>query len=111
MALAASRMRISESGGAVRLELRRPAGYRGPLRVLWRTVDQSARDGRDFMGSPAWQLGQAPADAASLVIFIPLVNDSVPGPDVTFLVEIREAPQGPPLGTPTRAEVTIVDDD
>ena len=111
LALAASRMRISESGGAVRLELRRPAGYRGPLRVLWRTVDQSARDGRDFMGSPAWQLAQAPADAASLVIFIPVVNDSIPGSDVTFLVEIREAPQGPPLGTPTRAEVTIVDDD
>jgi eukaryotic-like serine/threonine-protein kinase len=111
LALAASQFRISESGGAVRLELRRPARYQGPLRVLWRTVDQTARDGRDFIGSSGWRLAEAPADAASLVIFIPIVDDSIAGPDVTFLVEIREAPQGPPLGTPARAEVTIVDDD
>ena len=111
MALAASQFRISESGGALRLQLRRPAGYLGPLRVLWRTVDQTARDGHDYIGSAAWRPAEAPADAASLVIFIPIVDDSIAGPDVTFLVEIREAPQGPPLGTPARAEVTIVDDD
>jgi serine/threonine protein kinase len=111
LALAASQFRISEAGGAFRLELRRPAGYQGPLRVLWRTVDQTARDGHDFIGSPTWQSAEAPANAASLVIFIPIVDDSIAGPDVTFLVEIREAPQGPPLGTPARAEVTIVDDD
>jgi hypothetical protein len=111
MALAAGQFRISESGGALRLELRRPAGYQGPLRVLWRTVDQTARNGRDFIGSPAWQPAEAPANAASLVIFIPTVDDSIAGPDVKFLVEIRDAPQGPPLATPARAEVTIVDDD
>ena len=85
LALTASQFRINESGGALRLQLRRPAGYLGPLRVLWRTVDQTARNGHDYIGSA--------------------------GPDVTFLVELREAPQGPPLDTPARAEVTIVDDD
>jgi len=110
-ALAASQFRISESGGALRLELRRPAGYQGPLRVSWRTVDGTARDDHDFIGSPAWRLAEAPAGAASLVIFIPIVDDSIPGPDVTFQVELRAVPQGPPLGTPARAEVTIVDDD
>ncbi|TVS10205.1 MAG: hypothetical protein EA417_19235 [Gammaproteobacteria bacterium] len=110
-ALGASQYRISKSGGALRLELRRPAGYRGPLSVFWRTVDQTARDGYDFMGSPAWQRAQAPAGAPSLVIFIPIVNDYVPGPDVTFRVELSRSPDGPSLGAPASAEVTIVDDD
>ena len=111
MALAAERFRIAEGGGALRLELRRPAGYVGPLGVLWRTVDQTAREGVDFIGSPAWQWAGASATEQSVIIFIPIVDDSIAGPDVTFLIELQQVTGGPTVGQPDRAEVTIVDDD
>jgi hypothetical protein len=91
--------------------LLRPEGYAGPLRALWRTVNQTGRDGVDFAGSPSWQWIGAAEDAPSLVILIPIVDDSLAGPDVTFLVELREVSDGPPVGAPARAEITIVDDD
>jgi hypothetical protein len=100
-----------EGAGALRLELLRPAGWEGPLRVLWRTVDSSAIDGRDFAGSPDWRLAAAPSSAEALVILVPLVDDARPGPDLEFGVELQRAPGGPELGAPWRAEVTIVDDD
>jgi serine/threonine protein kinase len=111
LAFSASQFRIREGGGALRLELRRPAGYPGPLRALWRTVDGTAEHGRDFIGSPTWRLIEAGAGEPSLIIFIPIVDDSVPGPDVTFAVELRAHPQGPPLDAPGRALVTVIDDD
>jgi hypothetical protein len=110
-AFVANRFRVAEGAGALRLELRRPAGYRGPLNVHWRTVDQTARDGVDFSGSTGWQWAGTLPGTPSLVIFIPIVDDSLPGPDVTFRVELEQVPGGPVLGTPAEAEVTIVDDD
>lgn len=111
LAFGANRYNIMESGTALRLEMPRPAGYAGPLRVQWRTIDQSARHNIDFVGSPNWRIAQAPPEAASLVIFIPIVDDSVPGPDVTFHIELLEMPGGPPVGEPARAAITIIDDD
>lgn len=111
LALAASSFRVMESGGALRLEMARPANVTGPLRVRWRTLDQTARDGVDFAGSPAWQYAEASSEAPSLVILIPIVDNSLPGRDRIFWVELEQVPQGPPVGTPARAQVTIVDDD
>lgn len=111
LSLAANRFRIEEAGGALRLELARPAGYEGALSVLWRTVNGSASDGEEFVGSPTWRWAGAPAGAQSLVIFIPIVDDSRPGPDLTFQVELRQMDDGPEVGQPARAEITVVDDD
>jgi serine/threonine protein kinase len=108
LSFTADRYRVTKGANALRLELRRPSRYEGPLRARWRTVDQTARDGRDFIGSPAWQYTEAALDAHALVIFVPLVQDSIPGPDRTFFVELGDVPGGPPIGGPTRAEVTIV---
>jgi hypothetical protein len=110
LSFTADRFRVMKSGSALRLELPRPARYEGPLRVRWRTVDQTAREGRHFIGSPAWQYTEAPREAPALVIFVPIVQDSIPGPDRTFSVELDEVSGGPPLGSPTRAEVTIISD-
>jgi serine/threonine protein kinase len=108
LSFTADRYRVMKTGSALRLELRRPARFEGPLRARWRTVDQTAREGRHFIGSPAWQYTESALDAPALVIFIPIVQDSIPAPDRTFYVELGEVPGGPPLGSPTRAEVTIV---
>jgi hypothetical protein len=89
----------------------RPAGFEGPLRVEWRTLDGSALDGSDYAGSPLWQFAEAPRGVDSLVILVPIVDDSLPGRDRDFVVELREAEGGPRLGQPARARVTIVDDD
>jgi hypothetical protein len=102
--------RITKSGGALRLELLRPARYEGPLRARWRTVDRSAREGQHFIGSPAWQYTEAPAGAPALVLFVPIVHDMLPGPDRSFLVELEDVPGGPSVGAPARAEVTIVNE-
>lgn len=111
LSLPADRFRITEGAGALRLELRRPAGYRGPLNVRWRTVDQTARDGVDFSGSTGWREAGTLPGAPSLVIFIPIVDDSRTGPDVTFRVELEQATGGPVIGAPSAAEVSIADDD
>ena len=111
MAFPSSRLRIKEGDDALRLELRRPAGYAGVLSVQWRTVDGSARDGVDFVGNPSWQQAMSASDARSLVLFIPIVDDSVPNPDRDFAVELRQLPGGPPVAAPDRVEVTILDDD
>lgn len=110
MAFTSSRLRVNE-GDAVRLELSRPAGYSGMLSVLWRTVDGSARNGVDFVGNSSWQQAMTASDARSLILFIPIVDDSVPNPDRNFVVELRQLPGGPPVGTPDRLEITILDDD
>lgn len=110
-ALISSAFRVAESAGALRMVLFRPSGFEGPLRVEWRTLDGSALDGSDYAGSPMWQFAEAPRGVDSLVILIPIVDDSLPGQDRDFIVELREAEGGPRLGQPSRASVTIVDDD
>jgi hypothetical protein len=110
-ALISSAFRAAESAGALRMVLFRPAGFEGPLRVEWRTLDGSALDGSDYAGSPLWQFAEAPRGVDSLVILVPIVDDSLPGRDRDFVVELREAEGGPRLGQPARARVTIVDDD
>jgi hypothetical protein len=108
LALAAPRFRIVEGEGALRLELLRPAGYPGSLRLRWRTVDRTATEGEDYMGSADWRWAEAPPGAQSLVIFVPIVNHSLPRPDRTFIIELEQVPGGPRVGSPSRAEVTIV---
>jgi hypothetical protein len=109
LAFTASRYTIPKSGVALRLELRRPANYQGPLRVRWRTVDGTALNDVDFAGSAQWRLAEAESDAPSIVIFIPIVQKWIPGPSRSFLIELDEIPGGPPVGFPSRAEVTIID--
>jgi aminoglycoside phosphotransferase (APT) family kinase protein len=111
LALPASSFRVMEDGGALRVRLRRPAGYQGTLRVLWRTQDETAQHEQDYVGSPAWRLAEVPPGVDELLILIPIVDDSIPGPDLTFYLELSRATGGPPVGTPARALVTIVDDD
>jgi hypothetical protein len=111
LSFAAERFRVTEGEGALRLELRRPAGYAGSLNVHWRTVDETARDGVDFSGSTGWQWAGALPGVPSLVIFIPIVDDNQSRPDVTFRVELEETPEGPAVGAPATAQVTIADDD
>jgi eukaryotic-like serine/threonine-protein kinase len=111
LAFAAHRFRVLERDIALRLELPRPAGYAGPLRVMWRTIDETAQDGVDYAGSPSWRWAETPPNAPSLVIFIPIVNKHLPEPDRTFLVELRQVPDGPPVGAPDQAVVVIVGDD
>ncbi len=109
LAFTASRYTVPKSGVALRLELRRPANYEGPLRVRWRTVDVSALNDVDFAGSPQWRLAEAGAEDPSIVIFIPIMQKWIPGPSRSFLVELDEISGGPPVGVPSRAEVTIID--
>jgi predicted Ser/Thr protein kinase len=111
LALPASSFRVMEDGGALRVRLRRPAGHQGTLRVLWRTQDETARHDEDYIGSPAWRLAEVPPGVDELLILIPIVDDSIPGPDRTFYLEVSRATDGPPVGAPARALVTIVDDD
>jgi hypothetical protein len=108
LALEADRFRVVEGRGALRLEMLRPAGYAGSLRLRWRTVERTATEGEDFMGSTGWRWAEAPPGAPSLVIFIPIVHHSLPRPERIFYVELEQVPGGPRVGTPSRAEVTIV---
>jgi hypothetical protein len=108
LSLESSRYSISRRGVALRVELMRPANYAGPLRVYWRTVNGSARHDEHFIGSPEWQHAEAPATAGSIVLFVPIVDDGLPGPNLDFFIEIRQAEGGPRVAAPARAEVTLL---
>ncbi len=111
LAFTSGTYRISEGGSALRLAVPRPAGHVGPMSVLWRTLEGTAQHDRNFAGAPEWRLATAPANADAILILIPIVDDSVKGPDLTFHVELSRTSGGPEVGAPARALVTIVDDD
>ena len=108
LSLESNRYSISPRDIALRLELMRPENYAGPLRAYWRTVDGSAIHDEHFIGSPQWQHVEVPAQVGSIVLFVPIVDDGLPGPDRNFFIEIRQAVGGPRVVPPARAEVILL---
>ncbi len=109
--LPAEILRVSEGSSALKLSVLRPEGYEGPLRLEWRTQPGTAEDGSDYAGGD-WQELEAPAGAAALVLYIPIVNDGREEPPESFFVEVRSAPgAGPRIAGPDRAQIIVLDDD
>ncbi len=101
---------VTESDGAVSLEVRRTGSTRGVLNFRWTLRSNSAEAGSDFAAiGPG--LEQIPAGARTATILIPLVSDAIVENTELFLVELEAIDDNVSVGEIGHAAVIIVDDD
>lgn len=101
---------VTESDGAVSLEVRRRGSTRDAVRFRWTLRSNSAEAGSDFADiGPGVE--EIPAGARTATILIPLVSDSIRENTELFLVEIEPTDGSVSLGEVSHAAVIIVDDD
>jgi hypothetical protein len=110
LSLPRAEFRVGESASALRISVPRPAGFRAAMRAEWRTLQGTAGDPDDYVGS-GWEPVTAEPGAEALVILIPIVSDSLPESNEVFFVDIRTADVALPVNEPSRARVVIIDDD
>ncbi|MGB5620909.1 MAG: Calx-beta domain-containing protein, partial [Gammaproteobacteria bacterium] len=108
--LDAANYRVDESSAVLIARVIRTGGSGGSVAFRWRTLPGSASADQDYIGTE-WQRVEL-ADGQSVTrLFVPLVNDGRTEPDESFILEIADAEGGAELGSRTRAEVSIIDDD
>lgn len=110
LSLPRTEFRVGESASALRISVPRPPGFQGTMRAEWRTLQGTAGDPDDYVGS-GWEPVTAEPGAEALVILIPIVSDSLPESNEVFFVDIRTADVALPVSEPSRARVVIIDDD
>jgi len=101
---------MKESCGQAQIEVERTNGADGKIEVTWKTKDQSALHGKDFIGGE----GTLIFDHGETIktIDIEIVNDHMFEKDETFMIELLEVKTpGAKLGRLKRSVVTIVSDD
>lgn len=98
------------SGGKVTITVRRVGGSHGAASVQVKETKGSAKPGTDFLIPKTTVLKWTDGDDDPRNIDIPLVNDKTPEKDETFTVSLSKA-TGATMGSPSKAKVTIKDDD
>ena len=98
-----------ESSGIAEIELQRTNGADGQVSVKWTTTDQSAVNGKDYVGGE----GTIVFDHGETVkiLSIELIDDKTFEKDETFMVTLSDPTSGVQLGRLKRTVVTIVNDD
>ncbi|XP_065660327.1 sodium/calcium exchanger 3 isoform X2 [Hydra vulgaris] len=101
---------VKESCGKAELAVDRINGADGKLEVLWKTKDQSALHGKDFIGGQGSLIFEHGETCKA--INIEIIDDHMFEKDETFVVEFTEIkPAGAKFGRLKRTVVTIVSDD
>lgn len=100
---------MKESAEAAVLRIVRKFGADGDISVRWRTVDDTAVSGRDFVGGS----GEIVFKHGEIVklLEIPIIDDMKAEMNECFEVEILEPTNGARLGIINRTCVTITNDD
>lgn len=101
---------VTESCGRAQIDVERENGADGKVEIVWKTKDQSAFHGKDFIGGE----GILVFDHGETLktIDIEIVNDHMFEKDETFMLELAELKTpGAKLGRLKRTVVTIVSDD
>eukprot|EP00794_Sanderia_malayensis_P009359 gene9359-10346_t len=98
-----------ESNGCAEVELHRVNGADGQVAVTWKTKDQTAVHGKDYIGGT----GSLVFDHGETVkvLSLDLIDDKTFEKDETFLVTLSDPTGGATLGRLSRTVVTIVNDD
>ncbi|KAK6626785.1 hypothetical protein RUM44_009262 [Polyplax serrata] len=100
---------VKESAGVAILNVRRKFGADGEVSVKWRTINDSAIAGRDFVGGE----GKLVFKHREILktIEIPLIDDLRPEKDEVFVVELFSPSNNASLGNINKTCVTITNDD
>ena len=101
---------VKESCGHALLTVFREDGADGVVHVKWKTVDQTALSGKDFVGEEGvleFKAGEVQKD-----IQVQIINDmSANGKEEYFEVELYGVTEGAKLGSIKTTKVTIADDE
>lgn len=108
LSLRAASATASEGDGSARITVDRGGSTAAAVSATIATTDGSATAGTDYGATTTTVT--VPAGAASTVVQIPLIQDTLDESDETFTVALSQ-PVGATLTSPASAVVTIVDDD
>ena len=109
VSLSADKYSVNEGAGNVSITVRRLNGNAGNISVTLTTGGGTATAGEDYVGV-ATTVTFGPNETTQTVV-IPIVQDLLAEGDETFDVGLSNPQGGATLGTPSKATVTIVDDE
>jgi len=101
------KMVVSKRAVVAAIPLRHLNHVRRPVSVHWRTIEGTARSGRDFGGPPAGVESFVEGNSFR-VLYVPIVPNASASRDRSFTVELTGVSGGADLGPPSRVEVTIL---
>ncbi len=110
IAFEANRFTIAEESGPLALTLRRTNGRTGAVSVQVNTTNGSATAGSDFTGLTN-VLVEFADNTNTATVAIPITADSRAERNETFQVTLSNASSGASLGSPSSAEVLILEPD
>lgn len=100
---------IKESIGKACIKVERTQGTDGKVEVKWKTMDQTAVNGKDYHGGSGTLVFEHGEQVKHIAIDI--IDDKEFEKDETFIVELTGTSEGAHLGSIKSAAVTIVNDD
>jgi solute carrier family 8 (sodium/calcium exchanger) len=101
---------VKESCGRAEVEIERVNGADGRIEIPYKTKDQSAIHGKDFIGGENVVVFEHGETQKS--IFIDIIDDKVPEKEETCMIELLDSEcKGVKIGRLKRTVVTIVSDD
>ena len=101
------RMVVSSRAVVAPVPLRHLSHSRRVVSVHWRTIDGSARSGRDY-GGPRSGIEHFVEGNSFRMLYVPLVPSPTARRDRSFTIELTEASAGMELGPTSRIEITIL---
>ena len=100
---------IGETNSVATVQVRRSGATNLPISVAFETASGTAIAGADFAATSG--VLEFAAGEALKTLSIPLLDDTSPENDESFVVTLRNPSNGAVLGLPSRAWVTIQDDE
>ncbi|GAB4171763.1 MAG: hypothetical protein Kow0020_06610 [Wenzhouxiangellaceae bacterium] len=102
---------VQESAGTLTIQLERTGGNEGAVSIQVDAIGATATEGSDFSGDQTlinlWADGEDGVRSFSITI----VNDSSQEPHEQFSVQISVSAGAATLGSPSQAQIVILDDD
>lgn len=100
---------MKESAGYVDVPVVRTHGSDSEVSVKWKTIDESAIAGRDYIGGEGEIIFKDKEVAK--VLRVEIVNDMCPEKDECFEIKLFDATGGAKIGNINRIAITISSDD
>lgn len=100
---------MKESAGFVEIPIVRTHGADGDISVKWKTIDESAISGRDYIGGEGEIFFKD--SEMTKILKIDIINDMCPEKDECFEIKLFSPTGGAKIGNINRIAITISSDD
>ncbi|GAB4171779.1 MAG: hypothetical protein Kow0020_06630 [Wenzhouxiangellaceae bacterium] len=102
---------VQESAGTLTIQLERTGGNEGAVSIQVDAIGATATEGSDFSGDQTLTNLWADGEDGVRSFSINIVNDSSQEPHEQFSVQISVSDGAATLGSPSQAQIVILDDD